>query len=291
MSEAPANTRAILLLVAAMAFFAGVDAFVKLTSETQDVGQILTVSSAATFVIFVAILKLQGGLFWDRGALNAPLLIRSTGEVVGSVGIVFALATAPFSSVMSLAQAQPLAVVMGAALFLNETVGWRRWAAVGLGAIGVLIILRPGQGSFDANLLWVLVYIFGLAIRDLATRRLPGQISTAFAVAWSMLPMIVAGWLIMEFQGGWRPISPYVTALYSGMVLSVSAALWTLTSAMRIGEISAIAPFRYTRIVFALFIGFVLFDDIPDFWTWMGVGLIVGSGTYAFLRERSLAQR
>ena len=153
------NGQAILLVVAAMAFFAAVDAFVKLLSATQFAGQIILVSSVMTFFVYWFLLMAEGRSLWSRDALNPALVLRSIGEASGSIGIVFALGLAPLATVMSLAQAQPLAVVMGAALFLGETVGWRRWAAVGVGLLGVLIILRPGVGAFDPSLLWVLIYI------------------------------------------------------------------------------------------------------------------------------------
>ena len=168
---------------------------------------------------------------------------------------------------------------MGAAIFLNETVGWRRWAAVALGLIGVLVILRPGFGAFDPNLLWVLVYVFGLAARDLASRRLKGTISTPFAVAWSMVPMTFAGWLLMVFQGGWQSVSGEVVLWYLGMVLAISVALWTLTAAMRMGDLSAVAPFRYSRILYALLIAYVVFDEVPDALTWLGAAMIVGGAS------------
>ena len=284
------NGRAILLVIAGMAFFAAVDAFVKLVSETQSVGQILAISSVLTLGVYLVMMRREGSRLFTRDALAPVLLVRSAGETIGSIGIVFALGLAPLSSVMSLARAQPLAVVVGAAFFLGETVGWRRWTAVGLGLLGVLIILRPGLGDFDPNLLWVLIYIFGLAARDLASRRLPGHISTAFAVAWSLIPLILAGLVLMAFQGGWHPVSAYVAALYVGMTVAVSAALWTMTTAMRVGEISAVAPFRYSRIVFSLIIAYVVFSEVPDIMTWVGAALIVGSGIYTFMRERALAK-
>lgn len=291
MTEQPNNGRAILLIIAAMACFAAVDTFVKLASDTQEVGQIVLISSVMTLVVYLVIMWHAGTPLFTRQALSKPLLIRNTGEVVGSIGIVFALGLAPLSSVMSLAQAQPLAVVIGAALFLGETVGWRRWTAVGLGLIGVLIILRPGLGDFDPNLLWVLIYIVGLAMRDVASRRLPKDITTAFAVAWSMFPMIFVAVILMGFQGGWQPVSFKVWLVYTGLVVAISCALWTMTTAMRVGELSAVAPFRYSRIVFALIIAYVVFGEIPDFWTWVGAALIVGSGIYAFWREHSRAQK
>ncbi|MEL7132916.1 MAG: DMT family transporter [Pseudomonadota bacterium] len=285
------NTRAILLMIGAMASFALVDMFVKLLSRTQSAGQIIAVSSLATFAIFALWVWRDGGRLLTPMALNRPLLIRSTGEVIGSIGIVMALALAPLSSVAALGQAQPLAVTMMAALFLGEKVGWRRWSAVFLGFIGVLIIIRPGLGAFDPNLLWVFLYIFGLAARDVASRALPPEVSTPFAVAWAMIPMTLTGAALMQFQGGWQSIDGVTAVLYVVLTLAVCAALWMITSALRTGEVSTVAPFRYTRILFALAIAFAVFNEVPDFWTWIGAALIVGSGVYAFLRERQIKQR
>lgn len=283
------NTRAILLMIGSMAAFALVDMLVKLASRTQGAGQIIAISSAATAIIFIGWVWRDGGSLFRREALGKALLIRSAGEVIGSIGIVMALALAPLSSVAALGQAQPLAVTMMAALFLGETVGWRRWMAVVFGFIGVLIIMRPGFGDFDPNLLWVFLYIFGLAARDVASRALPPTVSTPFAVAWAMVPMTLAGIVLMQAQGGPQPVDGWAIVWYVCLTASVVAALWMITSALRTGEVSMVAPFRYTRILFALAIAYVIFDEIPDIWTWLGAALIVGSGIYAFLRERQLA--
>jgi drug/metabolite transporter (DMT)-like permease len=218
------------------------------------------------------------------------MVIRATGEVVGNFGIVMALALAPLSTVAALGQAQPLAVTLAAALFLRERVGWRRWMAVLLGFLGVLIILRPGLGDFDPNLLWVLLYIFGLAARDVASRALPAEVSTPFAVAWAMLPLSVVGLLTMPFQGGWHPVDGSAAFYLAATTAAVAAAIWMLTTALRTGEVSSVAPFRYMRILFALAIAFVVFREVPDAYTWLGAALIVGSGLYAFFRERRLAK-
>lgn len=278
-------------MTGAMAAFALVDTFVKLAAKTQSVGQILAITSFAAFVIFAVWVKRDGGRIFAPELRNPVLQIRSVGEVIGSIGIVMALALAPLSSVTALGQAQPLAVTMGAALFLRESVGWRRWAAVLLGFLGVLIILRPGMGTFDPNLLWVLLYIFGLAARDLASRALPPTVTTPFAVAWAMAPMSVAGLMMMPFQGGWHAVDGWTALWLAGVTLSAAVALWMLTSALRTGEVSAVAPFRYTRILFALTIAYFIFNEVPDIYTWAGAALIVGSGLYAFLRERQLKAR
>lgn len=279
------NTRAILLMTGAMAAFALVDMFVKLASDGQSAGQIIALTSVPGFVLFALWERRRGGRIWRRDAVHPVLLIRSAGEVIGSIGIIMALALAPLASVTALGQAQPLAVTLGAVLFLGEKVGWRRWTAVVLGFVGVLVILRPGFGAFDPNLLWVLLYIFGLAARDLASRLIPAGVSTQFAVAWAMVPMAFAGAAMMPFQGGWHPVDALGAFYLLGVTLSVAAALWMITTALRMGEVSSVAPFRYTRILFSLAIAFVVFGERPDIFTWAGAALIVGAGLYSYWRE------
>ena len=285
------NTQAIFLMVAAMAFFAAVDAFVKLAGATLGVGQIIAVSSAGTLAIFWSLMLSRGEPLWSSRAFERAVLLRTCGEALGSIAIVVALGLAPLSSVIAVMQAQPLVVTVAAAVFLSEAVGWRRSLAIAIGFLGVMIVIRPGLGGFDPNLLWAVVALLGLTLRDLASRVLPSDMTTRFAVAWSMIPMTIIGCAIMGLEGGWRPMGLLEWIWLAGISVTVSIALWALTSAMRIGEVAAIAPFRYSRMVFAMIIAMVVFQERPDMLTWLGVALIIGSGIYAFWRENLLAGR
>lgn len=280
------NSRAILFMILSMAAFAVADALVKFSSQAMGPGQFIAVTSAVLFVIFFVLLRRNGERFFSNAALEPAMLIRTVSEVIGTTGIVLALTFSPLSTVTVLGQAMPLVVMVGAALFLNETIGWRRWFAAGLGLAGVLLILRPGAASFDPGLLWVILYVLGLGTRDLASRKLPARVSTPFAVAWSMLPLVVVGLVMMPFQGGWQPIGG-VTLVYLGaFIFMTSGAVALITVAMRIGEVSAVAPFRYSRILFGLLIAVIVFGEAVDAITIAGAALIAGSGLYAFWRER-----
>lgn len=285
------NARAIVLMIASMAGFTGVDVFAKLARETQSAGQVLALTSGLMFVIFYVAMWRNGERLSHPLAWNRTLLVRSMGEVVGSVGIIIALGLVPLSTVVVLGQALPLAATLGAVVFLGEKVGWRRWAAVGAGFFGVLLILRPGLEGFDPNALWVVLYIVGLAARDLASRGLPRTISTQFAVTWSMLYLTIAGVVLVWFEGGWQPIDGPAAAYLLAITLSASVGVTLITMAMRLGEVSAVAPFRYSRLIFALGFAFLVFGEVPDAATWAGSALIVGSGLYAFWRERQGAAR
>lgn len=280
------NSRAILFMVLSMGTFAVADAIVKSVSASVRPGQFIAVTSAGLFVIFLVLLKRNGERFFDRKALEPAMAIRTISEVIGTTGIILALSSAPLSTVTVLGQAMPLVVMVGAALFLGETIGWRRWVAAGLGLVGVLMILRPGAANFEPGLLWVILYVLGLGTRDLASRRLPGHVSTPFAVAWSMLPLVIVGLIMLPFEGGWQSVGAGSALWLAAFIVLTSMAVALITVAMRIGEVSAVAPFRYSRILFGLLIAVVAFGERIDMVTIAGAVLIAGSGLYAFWRER-----
>lgn len=281
-----ANPRAILLMITAMAFFAVCDACIKLASQSLEIGQILLTSSVGSMLLFLPVLLREPSSMALRNVVDRAVLIRTGGEVFGSLGFVVSLSLIPLSTASSIMQAQPLAVTFAAALFLRERVGWRRWSAVALGFVGVIVILRPGTGGFDPNALWMILTVAGLTARDIGTRMLPRHVTTAFVSALAMAGLAVLGFFVMLWQDGWQPVPGLTWVWIACISLTVSAAFVSITAALRLGEVSAIAPFRYTRIIFALVIAFVVFGERPDAATWIGAALIVGSGLYAFWRER-----
>lgn len=284
------NTHAIVLMIGAMAGFALVDAFFKLATETQSPGQILALTSFGSLIVFTVILRRNGERLFGANARVPLVQLRAAAETAGTFGIIMALAVVPLAEVTVIAQSQPLVVTLMAAAFLKEKVGPRRWIAVALGLLGVIIIMRPGFGAFDPNHLWVLLYVVGLSFRDVISRALPANLSTSFVVAWSLIWMTCFGIFLMPFQGGWYPIDGPAAFYLIAIVATVSIALALIMMSFRAGEIGAVAPFRYSRIVFGLALAWVVFGETLDLISWLGLGLIVGSGLYAFWRENQLAK-
>ncbi|MGI9394726.1 MAG: DMT family transporter [Boseongicola sp.] len=286
-----ANTRAILLMTAAMAAFAISDAFINRAAESLPTGQILAITCALSLIPFVFRLRKSDERLFSAKLRHPAFLIRTAGEVLGSLGYVMALSLVPLATASALLQAQPLAATMAAAVILGEHVGPRRWTAVGLGFVGVLMIIRPGAEAFDPNALWTLLGIVGFTARDLGTRLLPKDISTPFVSFWALFVLGLLGFAIMPVDGAWRPLESLTWIWLVGCSASVAVAFVVITAALRIGEISAIAPFRYTRMVFALAIAILLLGENPDAMTWAGTALIICSGIYAFWRERTLSRK
>ena len=285
------NTRGSVLMVLAMLGFAFEDMFIKMMSGALHVGQILIMLGGGGAIIFAVITKAYGDRLWSRDLRHPAVILRNAGEVVGTLGFVTAIALTPISSASAILQATPLVVTIGAALFLGETVGWRRWLAVAIGLGGVLLIIRPGLDGFEPKSLFAVQGVIGLAIRDLATRRIPATITSRQVSTYAFAVLVPTG-LILLWLGG--PDAVLVVPDPVNMLRAAAAivigviAYYTLVAATRIGDISVIAPFRYSRIVFALFVGVVVFGESPDMLTLLGAAIIVSSGIYTLLREARL---
>lgn len=285
------NLRGIILMVASMAGFAVEDMFIKLAASEVPVGQILMSLGIGGAFFFLLALRIRGERFWGRDLLSAAVNLRNLGEVIGSVGFVSALALMPISSASAILQATPLAVTLGAALVLGETVGWRRWSAIAIGFMGVLMIVRPGLDGFNAYSIFALIGVAGLAMRDLSTRQVPKSISSLRLAAVALIIIIPTGAVLSLFTG--TPKMPGTTnALYLLAAVSIGAvSYYAVILATRLGEISVIAPFRYSRLLFAMGVGYFVFAERPDFWTLLGAAIIILSGVYTFMREQRLRRK
>ena len=285
--DATGNLRGILLMVGSMALFAVEDMFLKFAAASLPVGEIIFVSGLFAIPVFWALARREGLPIFSRDLLRPVILARNAGEVIGSLGYVAALAAVPLSTVSAVLQATPLAVTMGAALFLGERVGWRRWSAILVGFAGVLLVVQPGGAGFRPEALFVLVTVAGIALRDLATRAVPDRISTHQISAWGVGSVAVLGAVMMAVTGDMRWPTAGESASLLGAVVFGTAGYWAVVAAMRVGEVSVVSPFRYTRLVFAMALGMLVFAERPGALTLIGAAIIIGSGLYAFARERA----
>ena len=285
------NVHGILLVVGAMAAFALEDMFIKLLSVTVPTGQIMVVLGVACGFLFALMALVTRKRIFDPVAWQALPMLRSLSETIAALTFVTALSLVELSTVAAVFQALPLAVTMGAALFLGETVGWRRWSAIGFGFMGVLMIIRPGFEGFQPESLFVVATVVAIAARDLITRKLDSRIASSVVALQAYFAVAVSGVALMLFtdqsvvslQDG--QFGPYLGAIGFGVL-----GYYGIVTAMRIGEASALTPFRYTRLIFSITAGMLMFGERPDTITMLGAALIIGSGMYTFLRERKLAR-
>ena len=273
-------------MVLAMAAFALEDMFFKAATVTAPVGQSLILFGLIGFLIFTVWTQRRREPVFHPASLSRGLLLRSGIELLGRLFYALALAYAPLASTSAILQATPIVVTLGAIVFFRESVGWRRWAAMAVGFIGVLIVIRPLPGSFEWASLFAVLGMLGFAGRDLATRASPPAMSVAQLGVLGFTVLMVAGGVLWAIDGfALAPMGARAVGALSLAALFGVAAYAALTQAMRMGEIGFVAPFRYTRLIFALILAVLVFGERPDIWVLSGAALIVAAGLYSFLRD------
>jgi S-adenosylmethionine uptake transporter len=211
-------------------------------------------------------------------------------EIFTTIAFLTALKHMPLANVTAILQALPLAITMAAALFLAEPVGWRRWSAILVGFVGVLIVVRPGLEGFNIYSLSALMAIIFITVREIATRKLNSKVPTITVVLSTAIgSALFAG--IMMIGSEWDTVSAVSWLLILGAAVAVLIATSLSVMAMRIGEIGFVSPFRYTAMLGAIGLGILMFGDWPDQPTLVGTLIIVSTGIYTFHREQKISRK
>lgn len=279
------NTRGALFMATAMAVFACNDALVKALTHDLSIPQIMAVRGVMTTALVLAItMFLRLPLSW-RTFTHPLVLLRTCFELGATLTYFNALARIDFAAAASIMQSLPLAVTLGAALLFHEPVGWRRWSAIIVGFLGVLLIIQPGPEGFSTDSLFPLVAVFFTAARDLTTRRISSDIPTLHVTLFTSFIIMLVGFALIVPTGGWQPISGSNWLLLSFTAIAVFCGYQSVILAMRAGDISFVAPFRYTSLIWALVIGILVFGEQPGAFVLVGAAIVICSGLYTFYRE------
>ena len=282
------NTRGILLMCGSMLAFTLNDTLVKaVLADGMNLFQAISLRGVGAALGLVAIALWQNGRvnLWPAGPDRKFLALRTVGELGATWCFLVALAHMPLANLSAIMQSLPLVVTLTAAVLLGEPIGWRRIAAILVGFVGVMIIIRPGAADFDEWSMLGLGSVGFVVIRDLATRRFSSGLPSTTGAIWAAGTVLIMG-LIGVANAGWQPVTLLATAQIVGAALFLIAGYICAIMVMRVGEIGVVAPFRYTSLLWAIILGWLLFDTLPDNWTLLGGGIVVVSGIYMLLRER-----
>ncbi len=277
-------------MMMSMACFAVEDTFVKLLSARLPATQILfSIGFGGALITLVLAIVLNVNLA-DKILLNKHVISRTIADLFGALSFTSAMVLIPMSLLASILQATPLFVTLGAAILLGEKVGWRRWSAIFIGFLGVIIILQPGYGSFQLASLLGLAAVLCLALRDVLTRDMATEIPTLTVTFYACIAMGSAGFIAYPFFG--PPIMP---TTYEAIILICAAIIgltgyFLLVLATRKGDVSVIAPFRYSRLLFSLGLASLILGEELTLPILLGGLLVVSSGIYTFGRERRLVK-
>ena len=284
------NTRGAFLMMLAMASFTVNDACIKSLAGHVPFFQAVFLRGAATVPMLLLLAQATGGLNFryqrrDRGLVA----LRSLAEVAAAYFFLTALFNMPIANATAILMALPLAVTLAGALFLGEAVGWRRWLAIAVGFLGVMLIVRPGPEGFNIYSVYALLTVACVTVRDLAARRLsPDVRSLSVAVAGALAVTVFMG--LGSLSEPWvMPGAREAALLLAAAVLINGGYIFSIMT-MRVGEIAVVTPFRYTGLVWALILGLVVFGDWPSGLTLLGAGLVTTTGIYTLYRERRVEE-
>lgn len=285
------NVVAIAAMVASQAVFTVNDALMKLAAHELPGGQTIFMRGVFSTLIAGLLVAVLGGLRAWPARTDWPLIgLRNAGEIGATLLYLTALFHMPIAEATAILQFLPLAITAGAALFLGEPVGWRRWIATLVGFAGVLVIIRPGTPSFNGWSLVALAAVGSIVLRDLATRRITPRVPTLLLTFLSSLTVTTAA-SAFALTEVWQAPSPQAIAMIAGAALFVLAGYYSITEAMRRGAVAAVSPFRYSVILWAIVAGLIVFGEKPDPAALAGTGIVMAAGLYTLFRERQLARQ
>lgn len=278
------------LVVVGMGAFVINDTMMKATSAELPLGEIIALRGIMSCAIMAPIVIANYGWSSVVRVYSPALFVRNLAEIGAVFCFLTALFQLPMANVSGVLQAVPLTITAAAALFLKEPVGWRRWTASAVGFLGVLLIIQPGTTEFSIYYLAALATVLCVAARDLATRfiaKTAPSLSITFVTAIVVTLFGAALGLAEEWKS---PSREAVTRLGAASVF-VLVGYYSLIEAMRTAELSAVAPFRYTVVLWAMLLGYLVFDEIPSVLTVAGSVIVISAGIYTLHRERVLLRR
>jgi drug/metabolite transporter (DMT)-like permease len=272
-------------MVGAMTLFVLNDALVKRVSEDLPAGQLICIRGVLASLLVWLVVSVGRHPVSIRQLTSRWVLGRAVVDATASLLYLIALFNMPLGNAMAIGMASPLFITLLAVWLLGERVDRLRWIAIAVGFGGVLLVVKPSAEGFNAWSLLALFATFLHGVRDLATRRIPAQVSSMLITLSTAFTVCVFAGVLSLFQG-WRPVS-----LHSLMLLAVASVLLAsgylaVIASVRTGDLSTVAPFRYTGLLVGLVVGYLVWDEIPSLSSWMGIVLLIVAGLYLLRRER-----
>jgi len=285
-----ANQIGALFMMASMACFVMNDTLFKVTDGAVPLFQLLFLRGILTTTLVIVLARRLGSLHFNIARRDWGLIgLRSAAEMGAAYFFVTALFNLPLANVTAILQVLPLTVTLGSALFFKEAVGWRRMTAILIGFIGMLLIVRPGSDGFNLYSIYALMAVLSVTVRDLATRRLSSDVqSMTVTLSASLTVMIFSG--VASLATPWVGISALNGLMIVGSSVFILGGYYFSVRVMRVGDVSFIAPFRYTGLVWALILGWFVFGDWPTNLTLLGAGIVVATGLFTLYRERAVKE-
>lgn len=280
-----ANLRGAGLMMASMAAFTFNDACLKFIAAELPLFQ-------SVFLRGLGVTGLLLVFAWSQGALRRlprgearKVALRAGAELCAFLPFVYALTNMPLANLAAILQALPLTVTLAGTIFLGEAVGWRRWSAILVGFLGVILIIQPGMDAFNAYALLGLVAVLGVTVRDLITRRLAPEVPSLLVSVTTAGAVTMLGLVGTRFET-WQPVDLGQLGIIGMASVFILGGYVFSVMTMRVGEIGFVTPFRYTALIWGLLLGWLVFGEWPNGLAMVGGAIVVATGIYTLWRER-----
>ena len=272
-------------MIIAMGCLTLTDLLIKVASQTLPIGQVMISYGVGSLIVFGVLLRIKGESIRLSPLTNPTVIFRNIGDLIALNGMFLALVYVPLSTIGAVIQTVPILVTAAAALFLGEQVGMRRVSAIFVGFLGTLLIIQPGAATFDITAILVLIAAVGMAIRDIATKLVRENLSTLLLSFYSCFLFIISGsvLLIIKGEASLPDVDNIVTV--AAMITTGSMGFFFMTEAVRLGEMSVVSPFRYTRLLFSIAAGVLFLGEQVNTSMIFGSALTILSGLYIWRRE------
>ena len=218
------------------------------------------------------------------------IALRCTAEIGAAYFFLSALMNMPLGNVSAILQVAPLSITLASALFLREAVGWRRMLAIAVGFLGVMLIVKPGAEGFNIWSVYALISVLCVTVRDLSTRQLSKAVPSMTVTLVTAGSITIAAGLA-SLSTPWVPVSQDAALMIAGASVFVLGGYFFSIQVMRVGDVSFVAPFRYTGLIWALVLGWFVFGDWPGWMTLTGAFIVVSMGVFTLYRERKILAR
>ena len=272
-------------MIIAMGCLTLTDMFIKIASLTLPIGQVMIIYGVGALLVFWGLLRVKGEPIQLSPLTNPAVIWRNVGDLIALNSMFLALVYVPLSTIGAVIQVVPLLVTAAAALFLGEQVGLKRISAILIGFLGTLLIIQPGAGNFDISATLVLVAALGMALRDIATKLVRENFSTLLLSFYSCFLFIFSGSILLIVKG--VPSAPELgnIAILAAMIVAGCLGFFFMTEAIRLGDMSVVVPFRYTRLLFSMAAGILILGERVNAVMLIGSALTILSGLYIWRRE------
>lgn len=277
------------LMSASMAGFALNDTALKFGGADLGLFQAIFIRGLFAITIMAALAYALGAFTILPKMRDVRLIsLRSLAEIGATLSFLTALFNLPLANITAILQALPLSITLAAALFLSEPIGRQRIAAIVIGFLGVLIIVRPGLAGFNAYSLLGLVAVAFVTLRDLTARQLSPSIPSALVAFVAALAITMTGGVGILVTQNWQNPSLFEIGILALSAVFLMVGYYCAVATMRVGDVAIVSSFRYTVMLWAIGLGWLVFGDIPDFWTIVGMIVILSAGLFTMWRERRL---